>query len=414
MGIITSLVAPERRATIEGPLPLTAQRIVEWLTGEPTASGMPMNVESALKIDAFWACINDISQDIASLPLMVYRELPRGKEKAKNHPLYRILHDEPNPLMTSMQLRQTLISHRLSCGRAFANIERDYDGRVVALWPLRPDRMDGPVLSEAGTLLYTYHLPTGEPRALTQADVFHLRGLASDGINSYSPVSLHRESLSLAVATMQFGNRFFGNDSRPGGILQAKTRLSQEAADRMRASWESAHQGLTKAHRVAVLEEGVEWKQVGIPPEDAQFLETRLFQVQTIGRIFRMPPHKIQELSRATYSNIEEQELEYGADTLGPEIIAFEQQCNKDLLMPSEKGKYFVQHLMDARLRSKTSERYQAYALMLDRGVFTPNDVLERENMNAFEGGDLHLQQANMVPYGTMPEPKQTEQPTAN
>lgn len=409
MGILTSLVRPETRASVEGPLPLTNARIVEWFGGEATSAGVSVSTEGSLKIDSVWACINAISQDTASMPLITYRRLPRGKERATNHRLYRILHDEPNPFMTSMQFRQTLQSHVLMWGNAYANVERDRDGRPVALWPLRPDRMDVPVISAAGTLLYTYHTPEGEPRALTQADVFHLRGLATDGITGYSPIGQHRESLALSIATTQFGNRFFSNDSRPGGVLQVKTKLSKEAADRMKKSWEEAHQGLTKAHRVAVLEEGVEWRQIGLPPEDAQFLETRLFQVQSVSRIFRMPPHKIGELSRATYSNIEEQELEYGADTLSPWLICWEQQANKDLLMPSEKGKFFIEHLMDARLRSKTLERYQSYALMLDRGVLNPNEAREKENLNPFDGGDLHLQQANMIPYGTVPQPKPVE-----
>lgn len=404
MGLITNLM--ERRATIEGPLPLTAQRIIEWLTGEPTASGVSISPSGSLKLAAVWACVRVISEDIASLPLITYKRLDRGKERATSHRLYRLLHDEPNPFMTAMQLRETLQGHVLLWGNAYANIERDDDGRPVAVWPLRPDQMDTPIVSAGGTLLYTYHVPGAGPRALTQSDVFHLRGLSSDGIVGYSPITLHRQALSLSLATMEFGNRFFGNDSRPGGILQAKTKLSKEAADRMKASWESAHQGLTKAHRVAVLEEGVEWKQVGIPPEDAQFLETRLFQVQETARIFRMPPHKIQELSRATYANIEEQAIEYVSDTLRPWLVRWEQQINKDLLMPRERGRYFVEHLMDALLRGKTLERFQAYQLGMQNGVWNANEVREMENANPFDGGDMHLQMANMVPYGTTPEPK--------
>lgn len=414
MGLLTSLIRPETRMNLEGPLPLTSARIVEWLGGEPTASGVAVSPGNSLRIDAVWACVNNISQDIATMPLHTYRQLERGKEKARTHPVYRLLHSEPNPLMTAVQFRQTMIAHRLTWGNAYANIERDEAGRPIALWPLRPDAMDTPVMSEAGTLLYTYHLPNGEPRALTQSDVLHLRGLGGDGITGYSPIKLHRESLALSQATLEYGSRFFGNDSRPGGVLQAKTRMTKDVADRLRSSWEAAHQGLNRSHRVAVLEEGIEWKQVGIAPEDAQYLQTRQHQDVVIARIYRMPPHKIGDLTRATFSNIEEQELQYGTDTLGPEAIAFEQQCNKDLFLPSEKGRYFVEHLMDARLRSKTLERFQAYALLLDRGVLSPNDVLEKENMNPFDGGDIHLQQANMVPYGTEPAaPEPAPEPAA-
>ncbi len=411
MGILTSLVRPrERRSSLEGPLPLTAPRIVEWLQGETTAAGVAINQRNSLREEAVWACVQAISQDVASMPLITYRRLERGKERATNHSLYRLLHDEPNPHMTAYQLRNTEQGHVLLWGNAYTNVQRDADGNVVALWPLRPDSMDPPVLSEAGTLLYLYHLPSGEPRALTQSDVFHLRGLSMDGLVGLSAISEHRQALALSLATLEFGTRFFGNDSRPGGILQAKTRLSKEASDRMKKSWEEAHQGLTNAHRVAVLEEGVEWKQVGIPPEDSQFLETRLFQIQSVARIFRIPPHKIGELSRATFSNIESQAIEYVRDCLRPWLTNWEQQINKDLLLPSEKGRYFAEHKMDVLLRGETSARFAAYQLAIQNGVMSPNEVRELENMNPFPGGDTHLQQLNMVPYGTKP-PEPAPQP---
>jgi HK97 family phage portal protein len=394
----------EKRASIEGPLPLTSARIVEWMNGgEATSAGVNISTEGSLKLAAVWACVRVISEDLASLPMITYKRLERGKERATEHRLYGLLHDAPNPFMTAMQFRETLQAHVLLWGNAYASIDRDQDGRPVALWPLRPDRMQGPALSAAGTLLYNYTLPNGEPRALTQSDVFHLRGLSTDGITGYSPIAQHREALALSLATMTFGNKFFGNGSQPGGVLQAKTKLSREASDRMKMSWETAHQGLENAHRVAVLEEGVEWKQIGIPPEDAQFLETRLFQVQETTRIFRMPPHKVQELSRATFSNIEEQSIEYVSDTLRPWLVRWEQQVNKDLLMPSERKTFFVEHLMDALLRGNTLTRFQSYQLGLQNGVYSPNEVREYENMNPFDGGDTHLQMQNMAPYGTEP-----------
>jgi HK97 family phage portal protein len=404
MGLLTSLVGREQRASIEGPLPLTSSRILEWLGDGPTGAGVVVTPNNALTLAAVWACVRVISEDVASLPLITYRRLDRGKERAPAHPLYRLLHDEPNPYMTAMQFRETLQGHVLLWGNAYAEIERDRDGRPLALWPLRPDRMSMPEVSEAGTLLYTYQTPNDGPKPLTQSNVFHLRGLASDGIVGYSPIRLHRESLALGLATLHYGTRFFGNDSRPGGVLQAKNRLTDAVANRMRASWEDAHRGLNNAHRVAILEEGVEWKQVGLPPEDAQFLQTREFQVQETTRIFRMPPHKVGDLSRATFSNIEEQAIEYVSDTLRPWAVRWDQQANKDLVMPSEKGRIFCEHLMDALLRGKTLERFQAYQLGLQNGVYSANEVREFENRNPVEGGDVHLQMANMVPYGTKPQ----------
>jgi len=263
--------------------------------------------------------------------------------------------------------------------------------------------MDKPIVSQAGTLLYTYRLPTGEPRALSQSDVFHLRGLSPDGLIGYSPIALHRETLAWSIATKEYGIRFFGNDSRPGGILQTKQRLPKDSVDRLRSSWEAAHRGLTQAHRIAVLEEGIEWKQVGIPPEDAQYLEVMTFQLQDIARLYRMPPHKIQDLARATFSNIEEQSIDYVVGTLRPGLTRWEQQANKDLVMPSEQGRIFAEHLMDALLRGKTLERFQSYQLAMQNGIYSANEVREFENQNPFEGGDIHLQMQNMAPYGTLP-----------
>lgn len=406
MGILTSLMRPETRASVEGPLPLTAARVLDWINGEPTAAGVNVSVEGSLKLAAVWAAVRVISEDVASLPLITYKRLPRGKERATGHRLYRILHDEPNPYMTAMQFRETLQAHILTWGNAYANIERDDNGRPVALWPLRPDQMGAPVVSEAGTLLYTYRMPSGEPRALTQSDVFHLRGLSPDGMVGYSPIRLQRETLALGLATTQYGSRFFANDSRPGGVLQAKTRLTKDAADRMKASWEAAHRGLTNAHRVAVLEEGVEWKQIGLPPDDAQWMAARDFQIQEVGRIFRVTPYKLGDLSHATYSNIETLSIQYVTDTLRSWLVRWEQQANKDLLLPAERGRYYTEHLMDALLRGETMSRFQSYQLGMQNGIYSPNEVREFENMNPFEGGDTHLQMSNMVPYGTLPEPK--------
>lgn len=412
MGIMTTLMAAETRSSVEGPLPLTASRIVDWLGGVPTATGVRVSPESALRLVGVWACIRLISEDLASLPLKTYRRLERGKESATKHPLYRILHDAPNPLMTSISFREALQGHVLAWGNAYANIERDdISGRPAALWPLRPDRMDPPVLSEAGTLLYTYRLPSGEPRALRQDEVFHLRGLSPDGITGFSPIAHNRETLGWGMATREYGARFFGSGSRPGGVLQAKQRLSQQTKDNLRESWETAHRGLEMSHRVAVLEEGVEWKQTGIAPEDAQYIETATFQLGDICRIFRVPPYKIAELSRATYSNIEEQSIDYVVGTLWPWLVRWEQQVNKDLLMPAEQAGYFAEHLMDALLRGKTLERFQAYQLALQNGIYSANEVREKENENPFEGGDIHLQMQNMAPYGSAPNGKANGQP---
>lgn len=406
MGILTALL-PERRAIFEGPLPLTAARIVEWLGGPPTMSGAQINPEGALRIAANWACVRVIAEDVGKLPFGVFeRTSEDGKQPAPNHPLYSVLHDRPNPHMTAMQFRETLQGHLLGWGNAYANIERDQDGRVRWLWPLRPDRMEKPRPAKDGSLLYLYRMGNGEPVLMPQADVLHIRGLSPDGISGYSPVALHRETLGWAMAIREYGARFFANDSRPGGVLQTDGKLSPEAASRLATSWAEAHRGVTNAHRVAVLEEGIKWQQVGSNPEDAQFLATAELTVQEICRIYRMPPHKVADLSRGTFSNIEEEQEEYVTDTLGSWLTRWEQQCNVDLLLPREQLTLYTKHNMNALLRSKTIERFQSYVYAIQNGIYSPNDVLLMEDMNTFEGGDMHLQPLNMVPWGTMPAPK--------
>lgn len=407
MGLVAEAIRSlERRSTIEGPLPLTSTRILEWLSGATTASGVSITPESALRLSAVYACVRMKSEDIAKLPLHLYQQQGRTRMQATAHPLYNILHRGPNPYMTAMQFRETLQAHVELRGNAYANIERDGSGTILRLWPLRPDRMAPPVLSENGTLLYRYTLPSGEARSLTDSEVFHLRGLSSDGIMGYGPIALHRETLGWSMAAREYGARFYSNDSRPGGILQKKEGwLSEEAAKRLRAGWESAHRGLTNSHRIAVLEDGIEWKQVGISQVDAEYLGTLNYQIQDVARIFRVPPHKIGELSRATFSNIEEQEIEYVVDTLQVIAERWEQQIYKDLLLEAEQGRYFVKHNFNALLRGKTVERYQAYMTAIQNGILSPNDVRELEDLNPFDGGDIHLQPLNMVPFGTIPQP---------
>ena len=241
-----------------------------------SATGMDVSPSTAMQSASVFACVQVLSQDIASLPLVTYRRLPNGgKERAYEHPLYEILHDQPNPEMTSYEFRACLVGHQALWGNAYAEIERS-DARINGLWPLRPDRMT--VSRDANNrLVYVYRLPDGTQKVFSFDLIMHWRGLSSNGIIGYSPIQQAAESVGVDMATRSYGARFFGNDSRPGGVLKHPGKLSQAGADRLKDSWEGAHRGLTNAQRVAVLEEGVEWQQVGIPPEQAQFLETRKY-----------------------------------------------------------------------------------------------------------------------------------------
>ncbi len=402
MGFVASLIAPERReTTLRDP----ARWLLDWVSGgTPSASGKHVNETLALSYSAVYACVRVIAETIASLPWIVYRRLPDGgKERAVSHRLYSILHDAPNPEMTRVEFVETIVGHLELWGNAYAEIESDGSGRVTALWPLRPDRMT--VLeptSERGRM-YVYALADGSQTALTPGKILHFRGLGGDGRFGYSPIRLAREAIGLGLAAEEFGARFFANDSRPGGVLQHPGRLSESAAKRLKESWEDLHRSLTNKHRVAILEEGITWQSIGIPPEDAQFLETRKFQTEEIARIFRVPLHKIQNLDRATFSNIEHQAIEFVVDTVRPRCVRLEQRVNQQLFSDTFRQTHFSEFLLDGLLRGDIKSRYEAYQSARYAGWMTTNEIRERENLNPIDGGDalwMPVNMANAATYG--------------
>lgn len=371
-----------------------------WLnTGKSlaTASGVDVTPDSALTYTAVWACVRILSESVAMLPLVLYERTAQGKQRAVNHPLYTILHDVANPEMTAFELRETLQGHLATWGNAFGYIEWGRDGFPRELWPLRPDRMR--VARKNGLLRYYYRIQAGNPEIpLVAESVLHLRGLGGDGIIGYSPIQMHRESIGLGKAAEEFGSRFFGNDARPGGILEHPGVLGDDAYKRVKGNWASEHGGLDKSHKIAILEEGMKFHEVGIPPEDAQFLETRKFQVQDIARIYRMPPHKMADLDRATFSNIEHLSIEFVTDTLMPWLVRWEKRANLQLLTGEERKRLYIEHLIDGLLRGDIKSRYEAYAIGRQNGFLSTNDIREKENMNGIDGGDVYLVPLNMIP----------------
>lgn len=383
-----------------------AEGVLEMFDGGyDTAAGVTVTPARGLQYAAVYAAVRVLSEGVAMLPLVLYERLqPRGKQRAPGHSLYPILHDAPNPEMTAFEFRETMMGHLVLWGNAYAEIEYDRAGRVMGLWPLRPDKMK--VKRKDKRLVYEYTLPNGrlaEP-ALQPDQVFHVRGLGSNGIVGYSPITLARQSIGLGLATEEFGSRFFGNGARPGVVLEHPGKLGDEAYGRLKTSWAGRHQGLKNAHRVAILEEGMGVKEVGIPPEDAQFLETRKFQVTEIARIYRIPPHMLADLERATFSNIEHLGIEFVTHSLGPWLKRWEQRIGLSLLTEAERQVYFAEHLVAALLRGDIKSRYEAYAVGRNWGWMSADDVRELENMNPLPNGEggVYLQPLNMVDAGQM------------
>jgi HK97 family phage portal protein len=362
-----------------------------------TASGVSVTPEGALAHSAVYACVRILAETMASLPLIMYERLERGKRRAEDHYLYTLLKDQPNEFMTSFEYRETLQGHLALRGNAYSLVDYDGSGRVTSLFPLRPDRMLQ-IVEGGDRRLFHYMLPSGEMRWFDNLHIWHLRGMGSDGLYGYSPIHLARQAIGLGMAAEKYGALFFSNGAEPGVILQHPSKLSDDAYKRIRKSWDKMHGGLDKKHRMAIVEEGMTVEKIGIPPDDAQFLETRKFQLQEIARIYRIPPHMLADLDRATFSNIEHQAIEFVVHTIRHWCVRWEQSIKACLMLEAERKRFFPEFLVDALLRGDILSRYQAYAAARQNGWFSANDIRELENMNPIEGGDVYLVPLNMVP----------------
>ena len=363
-----------------------------------TTSGKAVNERTAMQTSAVYACVRILSESIAGLPLHVYRYTSDGgKERTSLHPLYRLLHDEPNREMTSFVFRETLMAHLLLWGNAYAQIIRDGRGYPVALYPMLPDRMSVDRDSQ-GELVYTYQSDKGQVK-LRKESVLHIPGLGFDGLIGYSPIAMAKNAVGLALATEDYGAAFFANGANPGGVLEHPGVIKPEQADRLRESWATQFGG-ANAHKVAVLEEGLKFHQMSIPPEQAQFLETRKFQINEIARIFRVPPHMVGDLEKSSFSNIEQQSLEFVKYTLDPWVVRWEQSLQQSLILPSEKSAVFIRFNLDGLMRGDYQSRMQGYSVGIQNGFYSVNDVRGLEDLNLLpdsEGGNIHVLNGNMV-----------------
>lgn len=377
---------------------------LSFLFGQ-TSAGKPVNERTAMQSTAVYACMRILTESIVGLPLHLYKYNGNGKKMVVNHSLYRLLHDEPNPDMTSFVFRETLMSHLLLWGNAYAQILRDHAGRVLGMYPLLPDKMEVDRDSVTGEIFYTYTKSSDENPNIKQAgqvrlkkqDVLHIPGLGFDGLVGYSPIAMAKNAVGISLATEEYGAKFFANGATPGGILEHPGVVKDP--ERLRQSWH-AQFGQKNSHNVAVLEEGMTFHQMTIPPEQAQFLETRKFQIDEIARIFRVPPHMVGDLEKSSFSNIEQQSLEFVKYTLNPWVICWEQALQKSLLTDMEKGEYFIKFNVDGLLRGDYQSRMNGYAVGRQNGWFSANDIREMENLNPIpdeEGGNLYLINGNMT-----------------
>ena len=365
----------------------------------PSTSGKTVNEFTAMQTTAVYACVRILAETLAALPLQMYRYTPGGKERVYDHSLYHLLHDEPNPEMTSFIFRETLMSHLLIWGNAYAQIIRDRLGRVQGLYPLRPDKMNV-CRDDQERIFYLYTKTSDEnPNirpygqvALPKEEVLHIPGLGFDGLVGYSPIAMARNAVGMTMACEEYGASFFANGASPSGVLEHPGVLKDPA--KVRDSWNAVYRGTGNAHKVAVLEEGMKYQQIGIPPEEAQFLETRKFQLDEIARLYRIPPHMIGDLEKSSFNNIEQQSMEFVKYTLDPWVIRWEQAMQKALFLPEEKKQYFLKFNVNGLMRGDYESRMTGYSIGRQNGWLSANDIREMEDLNPVpdeEGGNLYL-----------------------
>lgn len=397
MGTLTRAVRSHAQSGVSNP----QGWFVDWLGGGKSSTGLNVNEASAFTSTAVYACVKILAETIASLPLHVYQEQGDGsKVKALDHPLYRPLHLQPNPEMTTQEWLETVVGHLMLWGNCFSEIQYDTGGRPIALWPLRPDRMQIYRDPQTFELDYQFSLYRGGLAHLNRQQVLHIRLISRDGINGMSPVGQNMEAIGLDLALLKYGGKLFGNSAVPIGAVSYKGILNQGQKKDLRASFNSQYGGLDNAARTALFEDGMSWVPIGMPPEQLQYVQLRQFTLQDMARMFRIPPHLLQELTRSTNNNIEHQGIDFVTYTLRPHLTRFEQRMQSNLF--SGPGNYYPMFRVEGLLRGDLASRYAAYAVGRQWGWESANDILRMEDRNPIGvEGDEYLRPLNMLPAGT-------------
>jgi HK97 family phage portal protein len=385
------------RGLWSGPLTSSSPELARLFSAGPVSAGVSVTETTALGVSAFFCAVSTISQDLASLPLFVFRTRPDGgKERDASHPLSVLLHDQPNPETTAFQFRAAMLVNVLSGGNAFAEIERDASDRPRFLWHLDPHRVR--LDREAGVLRYRVRNARGDETVFDPRDILHLKGPSPDGVLGFNVVQLSRESLGVAIAAERFGARFFSNGSQLGGILSTPNALTEQAYKRLTETLMAQHQGVDRSHKWLLVDQGAEFTEVGVHPRDSQFNELRVHQIREVARFFRIPVSLLGDLERSTYANHEQEILKYFTNCLRPWLVNLEQEFNTKLLAPSDRGRLHCEHVVEGFLRADSEKRAAFYATMVSNGLMTPNEIRARENLPPIAGGDVPRAPMNTEP----------------
>ena len=401
--LLTRPMFEGRASKLTGTTPSNTTDWASTYSGTSTTAGQAITEKTALQVSAVWACVNVLAENVASLPWMLYETTDTGKRRVTDRKLASVLHDSPNIEQTSYSFRHAVMVNALLWGNGFAEIVKTGGGEVTGLIPIRAERVELERFN--GVLRYRVRTDGAEDQVLLSEEMFHLPGLSFAGVFGTNTVTAMREVIGLAAALDSNAGAYFGNGSRPGGILKFPAQLSDVATKRLRESWERIHQGAGSSQKTAVIEEGGEFQPLSETNEASQHLESRQFQVTEICRIFRVPPHMVADLTRATFSNIEHSSLEFVTQSLRPWLVRWEQEAKRKLLVRSNEHNLFTEFKVEGLLRGDLQSRYDAYATARSWGWMSANDVRDLENQNRIENGDIYLQPLNMVEAGTSPEP---------
>ncbi len=369
------------------------------LIGSQSMSGEKVTESTALTYSAVWCAVNLISGTIASLPLHLMQRKGDRKRLADDRIAYQVMHDRANPYMTALVCREVLMAHVLTWGNGYAEIVRNGYGEVKELWPITPNRVS-PKMQD-GRLVYRIRMDYDQDVILPAEKVLHVHGLGYDGFIGYSPIAIARKSLGLSMAMESFGSRYFGAGTHLGAIVSHPGKLSQQAHDNLQTSLVNAYSGLGNTHKLLLLEEGMSVQKYGIPPNDSQFLESRQFQIPEVARWFNLPPHKLKDLTRSSFSNIESEQISFVTDSILPWLVRLEAAFNTQLLTDGDRGLYgrgslYYKHSVEGLLRGDNASRAAFYSAMFNIGAMSINEIREKEDLDPVTGGDEHFVPMNM------------------
>lgn len=372
--------------------PVSAEHWIVRLTDSLARAGLDVAGDGAMRQTAVFACVRVLSETIASLPLILYkRGQDDSKEPARDHYLYPMLHDTPNNFQTALEFFEMAVGHLCLRGNSYSFLERDGRNQIRRIVPFHPDRITPKLVDASRQILaYEYTDDTGKRTLYDAEDIWHLRGLSSDGFIGISPVEMARRAIYLAAVAEDHGATYFANGARASGIAKLPGILKADAKLRLQESLQKAMSGDNK-FKVVVFEQGLDWTQLSLTNEDSQYLETRAFQVEEIARIFRVPAILIGHPDKSsTYASAEQFMMSFVVHTLRPWLVRIEQSINKYLLTDQERSSYFARFKLDALLRGDIVSRYAAYAVARQNKWMSANEIRALEEMNPIVGGDVY------------------------